>query len=308
MTPSDVLFFLMGLSLWNKAEMNDMKAFVHHETSFISADVGGNVTLRCSHDSNAASYYWYKQALGQKPQLISMTYKLEKSGTFHKEFKDNLRFTLETEIDKSQLKISDLQRSDTGTYLCASSRSFLLTFGKGVTVIVKDSVLGYKVLVHQSESKAAQPGGSLTLNCTVETRICRGEHRVFWFRNSAENDPGPIYTCGGRKDKYGRNLNIQATCVCNLPMKNINKSHVGTYYCAVASNGQIVFGNGTKLELESEPVLVYILCAALIFTTILSALLAFILYKKRKSDCRQTSGNHYFCNGGNCVQVIHIFQ
>ncbi|MEQ2233112.1 hypothetical protein ILYODFUR_018572 [Ilyodon furcidens] len=88
-------------------------------------------------------------------------------------------------------------------------------------------------------------------------------------------------------------------------MKNINKSHVGTYYCAVASNGQIVFGNGTKLELESEPVLVYILCAALIFTTILSALLAFILYKKCKRDRRQTSvfqGNFSICLAANAEE------
>ncbi|KAM6960366.1 uncharacterized protein LKV04_021930 [Tautogolabrus adspersus] len=82
----------------------------------------------------------------------------------------------------------------------------------------------------------------------------------------------------------------QQSCEYNLPMKSVNYSHAGTYYCAVASCGRILFGNGTKLDLEdsvTSPALVYSLIGALIFTTILVVALAFSLYKKIKGNICQ---------------------
>ncbi|XP_078101762.1 uncharacterized protein LOC144514808 [Sander vitreus] len=78
-------------------------------------------------------------------------------------------------------------------------------------------------------------------------------------------------------------------------MKSLNLSHAGTYYCAVASCGHVLFGNGTKLHLEDEvdsPFLEYFLSAALAFTTILSVLLAFSVYKVNKRNSCQTAVNH----------------
>ncbi|KAM9335451.1 uncharacterized protein ABDE67_020433 [Symphorus nematophorus] len=73
-------------------------------------------------------------------------------------------------------------------------------------------------------------------------------------------------------------------------MKSVNLSHAGTYYCAVASCGHIVFGNGTKLDFEDEAdslVLVYMLSAALTFTTILAVLLTFSICMMNNS-CKST--------------------
>ncbi|XP_016528784.1 V-set and immunoglobulin domain-containing protein 1-like isoform X1 [Poecilia formosa] len=285
--------------------MNDLETFVDHKKGFILADVGGSVTLQCSFDEEEASYFWYKQSLGQKPQQICMSYKLDKGSTFYGEFKNKPRFSVKTEVGKSRLSISNLHSSDTGTYLCASGLSFLLTFVKGVTVVVKDSAVGGEALVHQAASESARPGDSVTLNCTVQTGSCQGEHRVYWFRKSTKYDPGLVYAHGDTADQCLTSPDTQThTCLYKLPMENIKKSHVGTYYCAVASCGRIDFGNGTKLELESEAVslvLVYFLCAALIFTIILNVLLAVKLYKKHNKDSCQTSGNCWVCS-----QVIHI--
>uniref|UniRef100_A0A3P9NFU7 Ig-like domain-containing protein n=1 Tax=Poecilia reticulata TaxID=8081 RepID=A0A3P9NFU7_POERE len=273
--------------------MNDLETFVDHRTGFILADVGGSVTLQCSFDKEEASYFWYKQSLGQKPQQISMSYKLEKGSTFYGAFKDKPRFSVETEVGKSQLSISDLHSSDTGTYLCASSLSFLLTFVKGVTVVVKDSAVGGEASVHQTPSESARPGDSVTLNCMVQTGSCREEHRVYWFRKSSKYDPGLVYAHGDTADQCLTSPDTQThTCLYKLPMENIKKSQVGTYYCAVDSCGQIAFGKGTKLELESEAfslVLVYFLCAALIFTVVLNVLLAVKMYKKHNKDSFQAS-------------------
>uniref|UniRef100_A0A3B3DR86 Ig-like domain-containing protein n=1 Tax=Oryzias melastigma TaxID=30732 RepID=A0A3B3DR86_ORYME len=103
-----------------------------------------------------------------------------------------------------------------------------------------------------------QSGDSVTLNCTVHTGSCDGEHRVYWFKDSEDSHPGLIYTHGGRNDQCERKKNTQThSCVYNLHMKNLNESHAGIYYCAVASCGHILFGNGTKLVLTDAENLHY---------------------------------------------------
>ncbi|KAM6894189.1 uncharacterized protein PEZ65_021868 [Lycodopsis pacificus] len=234
--------------------------------------------------------YWYKQIIGQKPRHISTFYKYDTKATFHDEFK-NPRFTLDIAVGKYHLRITDLQISDTATYYCASSYTVDLDFKGGTFVSVKGSGFNVPTLVHQSASESIQPGGSVTLNCTVHTGTCDGQHSVYWFKDSEASHPGLIYTDGGRNDQCERKPNTQThTCVYNLPMKSLNPSHAGTYYCAVASCGHILFGDGTKLDFEDEDslVLVYFLSGALAFTIILSVLLVFLLCmmnKRNRCEC-----------------------
>ncbi|XP_076581240.1 uncharacterized protein LOC143317146, partial [Chaetodon auriga] len=261
---------------------------------FESVNAGENLTLSCfCQDALAVLFYWYKQTVGQTPKLLATFYKHNSKGTFHDEFKKNPRFTLDTKSSNYPLKISDLRISDSATYYCVSSTLQDFTFCKGTTVIVKASSGIIPAVVHQSASETIQPGGFVTLNCTVHTGTCDGEHSVYWFKNSEESHPGLIYTHGGRNDQCERKPNTQThTCVYNLPMKSLNLSHAGTYYCAVASCGHIVFGNGTKLDFEDQPdSLVYFLSVALAFTTILVVLLAFSVYKLKRRNCQRTESN-----------------
>uniref|UniRef100_A0A3Q1EBS1 Uncharacterized LOC110967694 n=1 Tax=Acanthochromis polyacanthus TaxID=80966 RepID=A0A3Q1EBS1_9TELE len=248
---------------------------VHQEKRFIPANVGNDVTLKCSYDNDDEKYFWYKQTLGQGLQLISVAYKFDKNGIFQDEFKDNPRFTLEIKGTTNHLKISDVQISDSATYFCASGYSFQFEFGEGTEVDVKGSSLNVKAFVHQSASDGIQPLGSVS--CTVST----GEHSVYWFKSEEHPRPKIIYTPGGRSDDGERKTNTQM-CLYNKQMKETD------LHCAVASCGHIVFGNQTKPNFQSEVnslVLVYFLSGALTFTTTLSVLLAFLLYKinKRKS-------------------------
>nr|XP_033466129.1 uncharacterized protein LOC117246379 [Epinephelus lanceolatus] len=263
--------------------------YVRQDSGFISADVGESVTLRCFYEGVAVIIYWYKQTVGQKPRLISTSYKHDKSGTFMDEFQNNTRFTLDTGNGKNHLTISDLRFSDSATYYCTGCYTYDLEFVDGATVSVKGSGLNVPALVHQSVSETIQPGGSVTLNCTVHTGSCDdGEHSVYWFQNSDESHPGLIYSHGGRNDQCERKPDTQThTCVYNLPMKSLNLSHAGTYYCAVASCGHILFGDGTKLDFEDEGdsfVLVYFLIGALTFTIILVVLLAYATYTMNNSQ------------------------
>ncbi|XP_042338957.1 uncharacterized protein LOC121940201, partial [Plectropomus leopardus] len=224
----------------------------------------------------------------------------------------NPRFTLDTKNGKKNLKISNAQLSDSATYYCARSYISVFKFLKGTTVDVKDSSLYIPALIDQSASEPIQPGGSVTLNCTVQTGSCDGEHSVYWFKNSEESHPGLIYSHGGRNDQCERNSNTQThTCFYNLPIKKLNLSHAGTYYCAVASCGHILFGDGTKLDFEHESdllVFVYLLSGALTFTTILVVVLAFSLYKTNKKNCIQSTEPQARCaaNEEGCQDVENL--
>ncbi|XP_044196485.1 uncharacterized protein LOC122973212 [Thunnus albacares] len=282
MTPLTIAWYLTCLFLGTSAQKSPK--YVHQEKTFYSVNVGESVTLQCFYEGDAVMFYWYKQTLGQKPKLISTFYQ-HKSGTFHDEFKNDSRFTLDTRDGKKHLTISNLRVSDSATYYCIGSYAFQFEFADGIVVSVKGSGLDI-------QAESIQPGGSVTLNCTVHTGTCDdGEHSVYWFKNSEQSQPGIIYTHGGRNDQCERNSNTQThTCVYNLPMKSVNLSHTGTYYCAVASCGQILFGNGTKLDLGNEVdfVLVYFLFGALTFSTILIVFLAYAAYTMNKNCCQRT--------------------
>ncbi|XP_023252396.1 uncharacterized protein LOC111647020 [Seriola lalandi dorsalis] len=290
MTSPVFAFYLTCLFLAKSAQMADLKspAPVPQEKSFVSAHVGDKVNLRCFYEGVSARIYWYKQILGQKPRLISSFYKHGVNSTFHNEFKSDPRVTLDTENGKNHLTITDLRTSDSATYCCVTYL-YSLEFLESIILSVKGSGLNIQASVHQSGSETIQPGGSVTLSCTVHTGTCDGEHSVYWFKDSEESHPGLIYTHGDRNDQCEKKPETQTqTCVYNLPMENLTLSHAGTYYCAVASCGHILFGDGTKLDIKDEvDFLVYFLSGALTFTTVLSVLLAFSLYKINKRNiCR----------------------
>ncbi|XP_056239208.1 uncharacterized protein LOC130173760 isoform X2 [Seriola aureovittata] len=107
------------------------------------------------------------------------------------------------------------------------------------------------VHVKQSpETASVQLGASMTLQCSLlytnkESRAqCPGEHSVHWFRaGSGGFHPGIIYTHSNRSDEQE-----ERSCVYSLSKTIQNSSDAGTYYCAVVTCGEILFGEGTKVE------------------------------------------------------------
>ncbi|XP_034532798.1 uncharacterized protein LOC117807574 [Notolabrus celidotus] len=315
MSPLMFAFCLTCLCLEKTAQTTELKSTtsVHQESGFISADVGEVITLQCFYEGDQATkFYWYKQTLGEKPRLISTYYKYETSVQLHGEFKNNPRFTLDTEIGRNHLKITDLHVSDTATYYCAFSYLTVFEFMEGISLSVKGSSLNLHFLVNQSGSETIQPGGSVTLSCTVPTGSCDGEHSVYWFKDSEESQPGLIYIHGDKNNQCERKPNEQS-CEYELPMKSLNRSHAGTFYCAVISCGHILFGNGTRLNFEDDegsPVLVYVLRGALALTVMLVVFLTSSTYSctdNGTNGCKLLSASipktvvsiFYFRNAGN---------
>nr|XP_020501248.1 immunoglobulin kappa light chain-like [Labrus bergylta] len=285
--------FLIHLFFGGMAQLTyqESSVSIHQERRFVSAEVGHTVSLQCFYEGgDSACLYWYKQSLGQTPRLISTFYVYDKRITFHDEFSDESRFKLHTENKTIHLTILNLKVSDSATYYCACSYKYVFNFTEGTIVSVKDSGWNVLALVHQSASETTKHGDAVTLSCTVLTGTCDGEHSVYWFRNSEESHSGLIYTQGDRNSSCLRKYN-QQSCEYNLPIKSVDHSHAGTYYCAVASCGHILFGNGTKVIITDVEHLVYILSGALTFTIILILLLAVItcvIYKRNNCKCKES--------------------
>uniref|UniRef100_A0A4W5RTS6 Ig-like domain-containing protein n=1 Tax=Hucho hucho TaxID=62062 RepID=A0A4W5RTS6_9TELE len=220
------------------------------DSGLISANVGDAVVVHCFYKGHMDMHFsWYKQPLGDKLQLFSTVYKFDTNATFYHEFKNNPRFSVENGQEKNHLRISDMQLSDSGTYYCGSAYGNKVELGEGTILLVKDTSV-----LQQPVSESVQPGDSVTLNCTIHTETCAGEHSVYWFRHSSgESRPGILYSHGDRSDQCEKRSEAASptqSCVYNLPKWNLSLSDAGTYYCAVASCGEILFGNGTKLNIQ----------------------------------------------------------
>ncbi|XP_029530271.2 uncharacterized protein LOC115138022 [Oncorhynchus nerka] len=273
---------------------------ISQKNGLMSANVGDTVVLLCFNKGDVGIMFsWYKQSFGNIPQLISTIYKYDRNATFYHEFKNNPRFSVEGGQGKNHLMIADVELSDTGTYYCGSAFGNNVEFGQGVILIIKGSGSRNMPVIHQSVSESIQPGDSVTLNCTIHTETCAGEHSVYWFRHgSGKSHPGIIYTHGDRSDqceKIPEAGSPTQSCVYNLPKRNLSLSDAGTYYCAVASCGEILFGNGTKLDVvhgckEDRVLLVYCLGAALGLCFIIIIVLGCVLYKISRGECEQCRG------------------
>uniref|UniRef100_A0A3P8Z3Y8 Ig-like domain-containing protein n=1 Tax=Esox lucius TaxID=8010 RepID=A0A3P8Z3Y8_ESOLU len=261
------------------------ESFLHQEKGLMSANIGDTVTLRCFYKGESAvTSSWYKQSLGDKLNLISTMYMFSSTGqVLYDEFKDENRFSIEGGQGQNHLRISNVELTDSATYFCGVGYSNMVEFGQGAILNVKERRGNISVL-QQPVSESVHSGDSVTLNCTINTGTCEGEHSVYWFRHdSGESPPGIIYTNGDRSGqcmKRPESGSPTQSCVYNLPKRNLSLSDTGTYYCAVASCGEILFGNGTNLEVK----------VALGVSIILIIVLTCIIYKMNMMTCRQCSG------------------
>ncbi|KAK7904662.1 hypothetical protein WMY93_017269 [Mugilogobius chulae] len=281
---SPLLLCLVLLHLNNAVSSSDSQPSVDvHavKTSFREVTVGQNVTLECSYKNDIrGKLYWYKQSLEKTLSVVSSYfYDIE----FYNEFKNN-RFKLDNKEGKNNLEITNVQISDAAVYHCVSCVAHQIQFLTMVHVIVK--YLNTGLWINQTTSDTVKPGRSLNLSCEVHFGSCDGPHRVHWFKQSEASAAGVLYSSGGNGDQCESKTKNSPTnsCFYNLNMNNVSSEQTGTYYCAVAACGQVLFGNGTRLSVEAEPVAVLsVLTGAVIFTSSLLIGLTFLLCTKNSS-------------------------
>ncbi|XP_030252155.1 uncharacterized protein LOC115568734 [Sparus aurata] len=175
---------------------------------------------------------------------------------FKPEFSDS-RLDLKVEKHISKLTILRTTEEDEGMYHCAVI-DWKDGFWSGTYLTLKGNTQrtsNYTVVQQPTASDPVRPGDLKTLQCSVlsdsETKTCSGDHSVFWFRvGSDKSHPNILYTDGNRRDECEDRSDTQKSCVHHFS-KNISSSDAGTYYCAVATCGEILFGNGDKVEIEA---------------------------------------------------------
>ncbi|KAM6999874.1 uncharacterized protein LKV04_004806 [Tautogolabrus adspersus] len=243
---------------------------------------GESVTLACLFTRDEAGLLnWYKMKFGYMVQTVA-------AGSFDNvilvEQFDNSRFTITKEDYLNFLIIRNVSKGDEATYFCQVGTPYTLKMTNGTFVAVNDHK-NYKKSVYvkqRPETQSVQAGGSVRLQCSLLSKSkenreqCPGEHSVYWFRAAAgESRPAVIYTQSHRSDEEEE----ERSCVYSLSKTIHNSSDAGTYYCAVLTCGQILFGEGTTVktdipEQEWDPVVV-VLATLLALCVIVIVVLVF---------------------------------
>uniref|UniRef100_A0A4W6CFN3 Ig-like domain-containing protein n=1 Tax=Lates calcarifer TaxID=8187 RepID=A0A4W6CFN3_LATCA len=212
----------------------------------ITVHLGESVTFTCvlpDKEGSRRSLYWYKQSAGDTLKSIVTVF-----GSTKPEYAPGfLKLRLEVKNDKkfSNLTIVRTIHGDEGMYHCAVLEWNNATWS-GTYLSVKGK---WDLCISDSYS--------MTLQCSVlsgsKNKTCSGDHNVYWFRaGSDKSHPNIIYTDGNKPDECQKKPDAHSppkSCVYHFS-KTVSSSDPGTYYCAVATCGEIIFGNGTKLEIE----------------------------------------------------------
>ncbi|XP_071314409.1 uncharacterized protein [Trachinotus anak] len=238
-----------------------------------SVRVGDNVTLTCTRKASG-SLFWIRLVSGNFPEVLGKTYSLK---TVHR------HITTTEEPETFVLRIAKAELSDAALYYCMKTYQQSVTFLNGTDLRVKGTEPD---ITAAPTSDPVRPEISVTLPCSVvsdsEKKTCPGDPTVYWFRVGAdESHPRLIYTHGENEDICEKSPEVHSAqkCVYNFS-KNVSFSDAGTHYCAVATCGEILFGNGTKLDAEvnmwdSQRVntILFLLCVALAISLIVVAFL-----------------------------------
>ncbi|XP_037396267.1 uncharacterized protein LOC119263833 [Pygocentrus nattereri] len=229
------------------------------EPVVISAEPGKEVTITCTFvdDSSADVRIWYKQRLEHIPLEVGSKCK-DKDPVMSPRFKQT-RFKIDRIVNGISLRIKNVTKEDEGMYFCGLSRQKEMNFSTATFLAVTGQS---DISVLQTPVRGSvSPGEPVTLQCTVISEIRAADLRVLWFRAAAgQSFPEIIYT---HQNSSSRQCEISSSTTCSLYefSKNIlDQHHTGTYYCAVAACGKIIFGNGASVELTSpvDPTVFYL--------------------------------------------------
>ncbi|XP_027132453.1 uncharacterized protein LOC109140767 [Larimichthys crocea] len=250
--------------------------------------VGDDVNLTCARQksSGQGTLFWIRLVSGNFLKFLGGTYSFDYKGV-----NKTPHMTTKQEPGTFLLQIHETKLSDTGLYYCIKIKQLEMTFLNATFLRIKGPEPDITAVFQVPPSDPVRPGDSVTLQCSVlsdsENKTCPREHSVYWFRaGSDESHPSLIYAHGNSGDECERSPQTHSPQKCVYSFsKKVSSSDAGTYYCAVATCGEILFGNGTKLEIEAfnrQDPLLFLLCAALALSLIV---IAFLIYNiKKKSD------------------------
>uniref|UniRef100_A0A3B5QRQ0 Ig-like domain-containing protein n=1 Tax=Xiphophorus maculatus TaxID=8083 RepID=A0A3B5QRQ0_XIPMA len=249
---------------------------VSHQITQIGASLGDTVTLTCNVTGHKnVSIYWYKVNYGDIIQTVASIglHRVTLEAKFY-----SPRYSIIKAGHVYCLTIRNVRKEDEATYMCQAIAANKAAFINGTHLAVNGHKNKKSVYVKQiSETISVPVGTEITLECSLtlleknKTRDRRApEHSVFWYKAGSQADPGVMYaerdicdTEAGRSCSYRLSKTIQ------------NPLDTGIYHCAVVTCGEILFGEGTKVELGKpvEPVLIVLSVLLCLCVTVIAILL-----------------------------------
>ncbi|XP_038153599.1 uncharacterized protein LOC119791522 [Cyprinodon tularosa] len=223
----------------------------------VTVQLGKPVTFTCANKESTAWIHWYKQTSGDNLKMIVKQRKTL-DPHYSPEFPSS-RFKVTNDDKISNLTILRTAGQDEGMYHCALLDYKEFTW-MGTYLMVKGNskkTSSYTVVQQSTASESSGPEDSETLQCSVlsesENNSCSEDLSMFWFKaGSNRSYPNIIYTDSKRADNCEKRTNTPQKCIYNFP-KNISSSDPGTYYCAVATCGEILLGNVIRKEGGQTP-------------------------------------------------------
>uniref|UniRef100_A0A3P9AR90 Ig-like domain-containing protein n=1 Tax=Maylandia zebra TaxID=106582 RepID=A0A3P9AR90_9CICH len=274
------------------------ETFLVYESEVKTVQLGEPATLTCAipKELSIRGVNWYKQSVGDTLKLIVTLYK--STADFGPGF-SSLRFGVYDGKNFTSLTILKTVQEDEGLYHCANTE-WIGTTWSGMYLLVKgNKTSNYAVSQLLIESNPVRPGDTMTLQCSVfsdsDNKTCPGGLNIIWVREgSNKSQPNIIYTDRNRSNECEKRSDHQKTCVYRFS-KNVSSSDAGTYYCAVATCGEILFGNGAKLDIQAMSLLdnmFYVTTQTVVDEELNYAALNFSERKtrgRRKRDCAEDS-------------------
>uniref|UniRef100_A0A3Q0SHL6 Ig-like domain-containing protein n=1 Tax=Amphilophus citrinellus TaxID=61819 RepID=A0A3Q0SHL6_AMPCI len=226
-------------------------SFNHQIFDTKTVAVGQNVTLNCSRDHlwHLTNLFWIRLVSQTFPEILGSTI------SHNVEIIEKINhITTKQEPGAFVLHMNRAQLNDTAVYYCikvTDTTCFIYFYfigpETGISSVAQDFLSD---LLHQ--------GDPVTLQCSVlsnsENKTCTEAHSVYWYRAKPDDTHASlIYAHGtsGYNCEQSPEAPSQQKCVYSFS-KNISSSDTGVYYCAVATCGEIFFGNGTKLDVEGS--------------------------------------------------------
>ncbi|XP_029918556.1 uncharacterized protein LOC115367004 [Myripristis murdjan] len=260
-----------------------------------TARVGEDVTLSCMRLNNLTRAYlfWIRLDAKNFPEVLGGTFSFDSDRVTK-----TRGITAKQEPGKFVLHITKTELSDTAVYYCIKVEQLRMDFLKGTFLRITDSEPDITVVTQVFPSEPVYEGDPVTLQCSLlsdsENKACPAEHSVFWFRaGSDESHPRIIYTHGNRSDGCEKSPEAGSppqSCVYNFSKNSGSSSDAGTYYCAVATCGEILFGNGAKLDIKAnwdnymaQHILLLVLSTALAICLIVIIFLIYTIKTKTPS-------------------------
>ncbi|XP_029958483.1 uncharacterized protein LOC115396646 [Salarias fasciatus] len=250
-----------------------------------------NVTLTCPREKRLddEKLYWIRIISGHQPEFLGRTFVFD-----YEEVNQTPHFTTKQGPGTFILHIHQTQISDTGLYYCIGAETLKMIFLRGVFLKVEGPQSSISGIIQAPPSAAVHPGESVSLQCSVlsdsEKKTCSEDYRVHWFRaGSHQSHPSFIYTHGNNAECG----NSSQKCFYNFS-KKVSVSDAGTYYCAVAACGEVMIGNGAKLDIKDSnkrplnhtEIALCIVCAALAASVTVSVYLIWTI-KNKNCNCER---------------------